>query len=297
MKTKLFKSSVSVLLVMLLCVSLIAPTFASAQNVTDLAPTGTDESIIVEKHWNNPKISRNEVIALFEGIGSGSYYGIAQGFDADTGSVTYMQSLLNNNVSVTAGGYTIFRTAVASGSMIKKPDWSAATKQNVLVKLYYTADFFVVGSADGALYLNGEEAGEKANLFPDEEYTVTAKAVDDFTCAVSGVAEGEAFSPSSDLTITATYTPDASANVALNVGEGGTAAVLCDGAEAADSIAAGKLFSVTASANTTRGYELDSIVVLKETAKTMRSLFLSNSIPSASHQTSTRIKQRFPARI
>ena len=96
MKNKRFKSALSLLLVLLLCFSVMAPSFA-AQTV-DLAATG-DDSPVVEWHATDntsptsATVSGSDVEAVFEElvVGNGTYYGIKA---ASESSVTNLNSIM-----------------------------------------------------------------------------------------------------------------------------------------------------------------------------------------------------------
>ncbi len=266
MKTKMFKSTLSLLLVLLLCVSVITPAMTAASD-TELAPVG-DEGVVLEKRADNVSLSRAELIELFgDSTLSTAYYGVAPapetGTEPDISTITYVT--LTSPARITAGEWLALKTTAATGSLFnRQPDWTQlAATVPFSVRTYYSASFSVNGAADGALYLNGEEVDGSVNLFTDSTYTVTAKEVEGFTCEVNGVVAGEEFTPGSDLTITAEYVADASASVELTTGEGGTAEIIVDGIAVDDAIPAGKKFSVSAEPNTRRGYKLDSVVVKK----------------------------------
>ena len=263
MKNKRFKSALSLLLVLLLCFSVMAPSFA-AQTV-DLAATG-DGPPVVEWHANSgttpsATVSESDVQAVFEElvVGSGTYYGIKA---ASESSVTNLSGIISRTKTVYAGAYTIYRTA--SASLIGTPRWNNGTAQDITVKLYYNANFAVNGTNEGEIFLNGEPVSSEVKLYPGTEYTVTAKAVEGYTCTISGATEGEAFQPKADMNITAVYTPDVHASVSLNVTTGdGTAQVLVNGEDAHGVVPVGGFFSVETNPNTDKGYALDSIVVTK----------------------------------
>ena len=81
---------------------------------------------------------------------------------------------------------------------------------------------------------------------------------------MEGAENGVAFSPSGTVNVTVTYLNNAFATFSLNVGEGGTAEVQVDGVKANGRVDDGDSFTVVATPNTDRGYELDSIVVTKD---------------------------------
>lgn len=268
MKTKLFKSTISVLLVLLLCVSVMAPAFSAAE--AEVAAAASDGDVL-EKHAENTTIAKSDLQTIFgdsTSIVNTAYYGFAPVPEADTELDTSTITYVSNSAGITAGNWLALKTTAYTGSFLnRKPNWDDATKRSQLtfsVRTYYTATFTVNGSSDGALYLNDEAVSGNVNLFTDTEYTVTAADVEGFTREVNGVTLGEAFTPNADMTITADYTADASAAISLTVGEGGTAKIISDGTEVTtDTIPAGKLFTVEATPNTNRGYKTESIIVTK----------------------------------
>ena len=249
MKTKLFKSCLSLMLALLMCVSLITPA------VSALDDEPAEETVAkLPVHASEMQVTKSDLAGLF--ADSYSYYGISAKDDSEN-----ITQLSNNSFSVAEGEeYTAYATNAKSN---RKPDWSNPEKQNFTPRLYYTASFSVSGTLNGALYLNDAAAEGTVRLFADEAYTVTAQAVDNFTCEVTGVTAGEEFTPQADLTITAAYTPILRAEVSLTVGEGGSAKITAAGITVADLIPEGETFEVVATPNSKRGYELDSIVVTK----------------------------------
>ena len=270
MKSKMFKSTLSVLLVLLLCFSVLAPTVSAAE--VGSASTGDgDELPVVTLHvsgGNPPRASMTESIVenLFAelGLGEGDYYGVKQ--KSASGNPTNLSGLLSST-NVNAGEYTVYRTAVTSGTLIKTPNWNAGVSQDITVRLYVNATFTVSGCEEGELYLNGESVTGTAELYTDTEYTVTAKQVDDYSCNISGVTSGEPFSPTADMTVGAEYVPNARATVTANVTGEGTAKIMVDNEEANGFISVGSSFTVDAQANTDKGYKLDSIAVTKNGAE------------------------------
>lgn len=265
MKTKLFKSTISVLLVLLLCVSVMAPAFSAAE--AEVAAAAADGDVL-EKHAENTTISKSNLQGIFgdsTSIVNTAYYGFAPVPEADTELDTSTITYVSNSAGITAGNWLALKTTAYTGSFLnRKPNWDDATKRSQLtfsVRTYYTATFTVSGSSDGVLYLNDEAVSGNVNLFTDSEYTVTAADVEGFTREVTGVTLGETFTPDADMTISAAYTADASANISLSVTAGGTVDIFVDGQTVEDTIPAGKSFTVKATPNTTRGYKLDSIVV------------------------------------
>ena len=248
MKNKRFKSALSLLLVLLLCFSVMAPSFA-AQTV-DLAATGADKTM--EKHANSATISRAEIIGLFGESTwlNTAFYGFAPlpdpGTELDTSTITYV----SDTSAIAAGEYLALKTTANGGSTFnRRPNWNDLSKRTQLTltfKTYYTASFTVTGSGDGALYLNGSSVNGSVNLYTNENYTVTAADVEGFTREVTGVTLGVAFKPTSDMTITAAYTKNKFATFTLTFGEGGTAQVLVNGEEATNRISEGYSFTVKA---------------------------------------------------
>ena len=258
MKTKLFRSCLSLFLALMLCVSVITPAITAAELDSDdeIAATGVEYTEL-PKHADNPEISLSDLTGM---LGAGlSQYAFAPVTDEDgsydAGSVTTVAT----NKSIAAGNYVALRASLL------RPNWSSpSNKVYFTVKLYYTANFTVSGCEDGALYLNGEEVSGDVNLFVEETYTVTAKEVEGFTLGVTGVALGEEFTPNSDMNVTASYAALESADISLTVSEGGSAKIMDGETEITDSIPAGDTFTVEATANTDKGYALDSIVVTKD---------------------------------
>ena len=132
MKNKRFKSALSLLLVLLLCFSVMAPSFA-AQTV-DLAATG-DDPYEVEWHANSgttPRatVGKDNVLAIFDelGVGNGDFYGIK------AASASNFTNVTNNTTNVNAGAYKICRTATQTGFLIKTPDWNNGTQRDITVK-------------------------------------------------------------------------------------------------------------------------------------------------------------------
>ena len=270
MKSKMFKSTLSVLLVLLLCFSVIAPTVSAAE--AGSAATGDGEELpVVTLHvsgGNPPRASMTESIVenLFAELelGEGDYYGVKQ--KTASGNPTNLSGL-SSSTNVNAGEYTVYRTAVTSGTLIKTPNWNAGVSQDITVRLYVNATFTVSGCEEGELYLNGESVTGTAELYTDTEYTVTAKQVDDYSCNISGVTSGVPFSPTADMTVGAEYVPNARATVTANVTGEGTAKIMVDNEEVNGFISVGSSFTVNAQANTDKGYKLDSIVVTKNGAE------------------------------
>ena len=270
MKSKMFKSTLSVLLVLLLCFSVLAPTVSAAE-VGSSATGDGDELPVVALHvsgGNPPRASMTESIVenLFAelDLGEGDYYGVKQ--KSASGNPTNLSGL-SSSTNVNAGEYTVYRTAVTSGTLIKTPNWNAGVSQDITVRLYVNATFTVSGCEEGELYLNGESVTGTAELYTDTEYTVTAKQVDDYSCNISGVTSGVPFSPTADMTVGAEYVPNARATVTKNVTGEGTAKIMVDNEEANGFISVGASFTVDAQANTDKGYQLDSIVVTKNGAE------------------------------
>lgn len=266
MKSKMFKSTLSVLLVLLLCFSVIAPTVSAAE-VGSAATGDGDELPVVTLHvsgGNPPRASMTESIVenLFAELelGEGDYYGVKQ--KTASGNPTNLSGL-SSSTNVNAGEYTVYRTAVTSGTLIKTPNWSAGVSQDITVRLYVNATFTVSGCEEGELYLDGETVTGTAELYTDTEYTVTAKQVDDYSCNLSGVTSGEPFSPTADMTVSAEYVPNARATVTANVTGEGTAKIMVDNEEVNGFISVGSTFTVDAQANTDKGYQFGSIVVTK----------------------------------
>ena len=264
MKSKLLKSSVSLLLAVLLCVSLITPSaFAAAAGDTGLAAVGADGDVI-EKHAPDAAITMADVMSVFGDESSTDlYYGIAAAAEPD--SITNVTS--SSSPGVTAGEYIAYKTTAYTGSRTRKADWTQLEQRSSLsfsVRTYYNATFVVRGCSDGALCLDGEVVEGTAKLYYDGSYVITAQAVEGYNCTVNGVTEGEQFTPDADITVTADYIAVANAPVTLEVGEGGSAKIMFDGEDAIGPIPAGKTFTVVATPKEHRGYKLDSIVVTKD---------------------------------
>ena len=97
MKTKLLKSTVSLLLVLLLCLSIVTPAFFADDNGEQQE---TAEAITLDKHANSAKVSRNDLMSLFGDSSSSSiYYGVASPDAPET--ITNVTS--SSSASVTAG--------------------------------------------------------------------------------------------------------------------------------------------------------------------------------------------------
>lgn len=259
MKTKMFKSALSVLLILMLCVSMLTPTVSAAADEPDIP--------VVSLHvsgGNPPRasISESDVKKVFDDLelGEGSYYGIKQ--KSASGNPTNLSGL-SKTTNVNAGEYLVYRTAVTSGTIIKTPNWGAGISQDIIIKLYYTAGFAVNGNDDGEIYLNGEAVSGNVELYTDTEYTVTAKQIAGYSCSISGAPDGEAFTPASDMTVSADYVSNARASVSVNVTGEGTVRVLSGGEEVNGFINAGSTFEVDAQANTDKGYRLGSVAVTK----------------------------------
>ncbi|MBR0302910.1 MAG: hypothetical protein IJQ80_03585, partial [Clostridia bacterium] len=157
-----------------------------------------------------------------------------------------------------------YKTTKASGSILnRKPDWSQATSLTVEIKLYYTATCSVSGCDDGEMYLNGEAVDGEVRLYLGEEYTFTAKTVDEYVYTLVGAEDGVAFRPSSDMEVSAVYIKDAYATVTLSVCEGGTAVIVSDGNTITEKVPEGSGFSVEATPDAAHGYYVDSIVITK----------------------------------
>ena len=270
MKSKMFKSTLSVLLVLLLCFSVLAPTVSAAEAGSSATGDG-DELPVVTLHvsgGNPPRASITESIVenLFAELelGEGDYYGVKQ--KSASGNPTNLSGL-SSSTNVNAGEYTVYRTAVTSGTLIKTPNWNAGVSQDITVRLYVNATFTVSGCEEGVLYLNGESVTGTAELYTDTEYTVTAKQVDDYSCNINGVTSGVPFSPTADMTVSAEYVPNARATVTKNVTGEGTAKIMVDNEEVNGFIGVGSTFTVDAQANTDKGYQLGSIVVTKNGAE------------------------------
>ena len=262
MKTKLLKSTVSLLLVLLLCLSIVTPAFFADDNGEQQE---TAEAITLDKHANSAKVSRNDLMSLFGDSSSSSvYYGIASPDAPET--ITNVTS--SSSASVTAGVYIAYRTTAYTGNILnRKADWTnldKRTSQDFSVRLYYNADFTVRGCKNGALYLNGDQVSGRVRLYTDESCTVTAAQVEGFILDVTGVTPDEEFTPEADLTVTATYTPEEYATVTISPYEGGSVKIMSDGMEITDIIPAGDSFEVVATPNANRGYELESVVVTKD---------------------------------
>ena len=160
MKTKLFKSTISVLLVLLLCVSVMAPAFSAAE--AEVAAAAADGDVL-EKHAENTTISKSNLQGIFGGstsIVNTAYYGFAPVPEADTELDTSTITYVSNSAGITAGNWLALKTTAYTGSFLnRKPNWDDATKRSQLtfsVRTYYTATFTVSGSSDGVLYLNDE---------------------------------------------------------------------------------------------------------------------------------------------
>ena len=303
MKSKLLTKSLSLLLALMLCVSVFTPAISAAEAEVaevaadaevaevaankevaevaadaEVAEVAVDKEVaevavdaeiavtagdgdVLEFHAANAKISRTNLRDIFgDSLLSTAYYGFAPADNAE--NITYVTA--TSSPAIAAGEYIALKTTTNAGSIISpKPDWSKATSLSFSVRCYYNAAFAVVGSSDGALYLNGISVTGSAKLYTDTNYTVTAEEVGGYSCGVTGVTLNEEFTPSADLTVTAEYVADSSASVSLNVSEGGTARILVDGEEVAGTIPSGAVFTVEATPNTKGGYKLDSIVVTK----------------------------------
>ena len=253
MQKSIFRRTLSLLLVFLLCVSIAVPTVYA----------DTEDSVTLELSAANPKLTRANVYALFGDnalTSVGAYYGYAL---ADTPDEITELGLLSSE-TVEAGRYMIYKTTVASGGAFnRKPDWTQAVSKALTVRLYYTAEFTVSGNENGAVCLNGEPVSGTVRLFTDETYTVTAANIEGYTKTVSGVTEGEAFTPAANLTVTVAYAKDTYATFTLTGSEGGTVSVMADGEELTDRIPEGSTFTVNAVADTGRGYALESVTVTK----------------------------------
>ena len=228
----------------------------------ELAATGDDE--LLELSASSPNVSRSNLISVFgDNALSGAYYGIAPATATSTDDIVYV-TLTSPYKNVSPGTYIAYKTTAATGSLLnRKPDWTQASSMNVTVKLYYTATFSVSGCDDGAIKLNGEAVSGSKRLYTDEEYTVTVENVEGYTYTLTGAAEGDAFTPSGNMTISAVYEEilNAFATIELVVGEGGEAEITSDGALVNDTIAEGKTFKVTA--KPAMLHELDAITVTK----------------------------------
>ena len=262
MKTKLFKSTISLLLALLLCFSLVTPAIYADDNNDQQPDEPTRDITVLEKHADSLKVTRNDLISLFGDSSSSSiYYGIASPDDAE--NITNVTS--SSSANVTAGEYIAYRTTAYTGSILsRKADWTNLDKRSskdIEIKVYYNGTFTVNGSSDGALYLNGEAVSGSVRLYADETYTVTADEVEGFNCEVTGVTLGEEFTPQSDVTVVANYVADAAASISVTANEGGTVKVMSGDMEITDIIPAGESFEVIATPNTNRGYVLESIVV------------------------------------
>ena len=267
MKTKMFKSAVSVLLTLLLLFSVAAPA-ASAAAIADMAALGEGEEVpSLGLHTTggaspSATVSESDVKQVFDdlALGEGDYYGIKQ--KDLTGSPTNLSGS-SDSASVSAGAYIVYRTAVTAAGLTKTPDWDAGVSQEISIRLYCTAHFSVSGCDGGAIYLNGEAVTGDVRLYTDTNYTVTAKQVEAFSCTVSGAAEGEPFTPDSDMTVTAVYFPSEHATINVTKSGEGTVKLLCEGAELGAYLPVGASFTVEAEPNADRGYQPGSVVVTK----------------------------------
>ena len=265
MKTKMFKSALSLLLVLLLCCSVVTPA-VSAATVT-AAAVSEDSAPVVSLHATGgdplqATVGKADVKKVFDdlALGEGDYYGIKQKTAA--GSPTDLSGE-SDSTSVSAGEYTVYRTAATTEEPDNAPDWEAGSSQDVTVRLYYTASFAVSGCDDGAILLNDNAVTGSVELYTDTEYTVTAQQVDNYTCQISGATNGEAFTPASDMAVTAEYSLSPCATFTVNTTGEGTVKIMVNGAEVKDYIPAGASFEVDAQPNTDRGYTPGSVVVKK----------------------------------
>ena len=216
----------------------------------------------LELSATNAKCSRTNLINAFgDSLTSTAYYGISA--LGDSSNITYV-TLISSYSVPSAGLYTVYKTTVATGSILnKKPDWTQATTKTVNIRLYYTATCSVSGHDEGELYLNGESVSGSVKLYTDTEYTFTAKSIDDYVYTITGAEDGTAFTPSANITVSAAYIKDAYAVINLSVGEGGTAQVISDGVAVVDKVQEGKGFTVEANPDSSSGYYLESIVIDK----------------------------------
>ncbi len=253
MQKSIFRRTLSLLLVFLLCVSIAVPTVYA----------DTEDSVTLELSAANPKLTRANVYTLFgdSALSSvGAYYGYALPDAPDT--ITELGTL--SSVTVEAGEYLIFKTTATTGNIFnRKADWTQAVSKTLTVRLYYTAVFTVSGHNDGAVYLNGEAVSGTVLLFTDETYTVTAADIEGYIKTVEGVTEGVSFTPASDMDILVSYAAEAYATFTLTAGAGGTVSVLADGEELTERIPEGSTFTVNAVADAGRGYALESVTVTK----------------------------------
>ncbi|MBQ6152614.1 MAG: hypothetical protein IJJ15_02575 [Ruminococcus sp.] len=288
MKKKFLKSALSLLLALLLCASLMTPAvFAESvdtdydeeefaqvgaeldEDLAESSDDGDPTQVLLHANDNTDPITatitKDDVAKVFSDLelGSGSYYGVER--KSASGTITNISGTLGVSSSTTVyeEDYTIYRTASASGVITKTPKWDQGVSTDITIRMYYTANFSVTGSDDGEIYLDGEAVSGSVDLFADTEYTVTAKEVEDFTYTINGASDGVAFAPTSDLTISADYAPNARATVSLDVVGTGTAKILVDGEEVNGFIPVAASFEVATDSNTDLGNQLDSIVVTK----------------------------------
>ena len=267
MKAKLFNRALCVLLVLLLCFSVAVPAVSAATDeelTSSEVGAGIPEIALHTSGGTSPgaEISADDVKKVFEdaALGEGDYYGIRQ--KAVPGSPTNLSGS-SGTASVSAGEYIIYRTAVTSAGLDRTPDWEAGTSQEILIRLYYTAEFSVSGCDDGKVYLNGEAVSGSVELFIDTQYTVTAMQVEHYQSSISGAPDGEAFTPTSDMTISAVYVPEAHAAVTINMNGEGSVKLLSGGEELTTFIPIGASFEVEAQPNADRGYLPGTVVVTK----------------------------------
>ncbi|MBR0302909.1 MAG: hypothetical protein IJQ80_03580, partial [Clostridia bacterium] len=249
-------SLLSFLLVILLCV----PTFLSPVVFADgdVEQTVTPDKVF-ETGDASPKLTRSNMLSFFgDNALSSANYGVAP-YGSDTDSITTV-NLISSYSIPGPGFYTVYKTTKKTGG---KPDWSQGSSLIVEVKVYVTATCSVSGCDDGALLLNGTAVEGSVKLYRGTEYTFTAKEVDGFVYSIVGAEEGVAFLPEEKMTVSAVYISNKFATVSLNVGEGGTAAIICDGAEVGEKVPEGSGFSVKTTPDAANGYYLDSIIITK----------------------------------
>lgn len=137
------------------------------------------------------------------------------------------------------------------------------------IHCYFTGSFSVEGHEYGKVYYDGEDVTGRTNvkMYDDEAFELTAEPIDGFVCSFTGAVEGINPAPTSKPNIIVNYIDNRFATVSItkNIEEGGEVFIKSlDGDKTfGDKIPAGTGFKVEVSANTDKGYILESCVLKK----------------------------------
>ena len=205
-------------------------------------------------------VTRSDIQALFGNpSGSNNFFGFAP----SGGSINYLSTALST-CGISNGDYVAYWTTSYSGTFIKTPKWENATTISVKVRLYYTGTLSAAGHEDGCVLLNDEETSGSVKLYTDTQYTVSAKEIEDYVYSITGAEEGVAFTPSSDMTITANYIKAEFATVTVVENEGGSTAIKVGDQTVGDKVQAGESFTVEPAPDTANDYYVESVVITKD---------------------------------